>query len=119
MSYDFAIWKRSADTKTAMLLESYEALSHGDSHPAMQGFNGKKLEKALKKEFDYEKTKPECMIALAPGSRDKVNWMMIHCNFPDAGEVTERVLPIVLDMELMLYDPQRECVWGNKRPRKT
>jgi len=118
MSYDLAIWKRSTTTKTAMLAEAFEALSEGRDHPAMTKFDVQGLEQALKDAFgDYDKN-ADCLIACAWGSTTVADWLLIQCNFPVAEEVLEKIVPIALDLELLIYDPQREVVWGNRRPQK-
>ena len=114
MSYDLAIWKRSATTKTAMLAQAYRALSEGRDHPAMQRLDLSELARALKDEFgDYDTA--QCVIACATGQTQRADWLTIQCSFSDADSVVSRLVPLVLDLGLMLYDPQREVVWGNRR----
>lgn len=117
MSYDFAIWKRSETTKTAMLAEAYEALSLGRDHPAMTTFDAEQLDQALKNEFGNDKD-TNSLIACAWGNTANADWLLVQCSFADADEVISKIVPIVLDLELLVYDPQKEIVWGNKRPRK-
>ena len=51
MSYDFAIWRRSERTKTAMLADAYDAICDGSDHPAMAPFELGALERALREQF--------------------------------------------------------------------
>jgi len=122
MSFDLAIWKRSATTKTAMLAEVYAAICDGQTaHPAITTFDLAELEAALKAEFgDYTK-EPDmfgCPIQCERGASDSGSWLIAHCEHSAAGDVSSRVIPIALDRGLLVYDPQRQTVWGNKRPPK-
>lgn len=101
-----------------MLAEAYEALSEGKDHPAMTTFDVQKLDQALRREFEGYGKDPKCVIACAWGNTKNADWLLVQCNFPDADDVISKLVPIVLDLELLVYDPQREIVWGNKRPRK-
>lgn len=118
MSYDLAIWKRSEMTKTAMLAEAYAAICEGNDHPALTRFKLGALETALKAEFgDYE-TDADGPFLAETGDTEVANWMILQCNHSQAAEVLEKVIPIALAQDLLVYDPQRGSVWGNKRPAK-
>jgi hypothetical protein len=117
MSYDFGIWKRSASTKTAMLAEAFTAISEGDAHPAIAPFDLKELEQALEAAFGEYKKDPESMICCDARSSEAGSWMIVQCSFPDAKTVEAKLVPIALELGLLLYDPQRGIVWGNKRVR--
>ena len=122
MSFDLAIWKRSATTKTAMLAEVYEAICNGRTdHPAMREFDLPALERALQAEFgDYTKD-PEmldCPINCYRGVSDSGCWLTVHCSHSVAADVLSRVIPIALSQGLLVFDPQRQAVYGNKRPQK-
>lgn len=118
MSFDLAIWKRSENTKTAMLAEAYTAICKGDDHPAIAPFDLNVLEKALKTEFgDYTNT-VEGPIVCETGSSIRANWLIVQCAHSLAVSVLAKVIPIALAQGLLVYDPQRQAVWGNRRPPK-
>ena len=122
MSFDLAIWKRSPTAKTAMLAEVYGVICDGQTiHPAIAPFDLSDLEAALRSEFgDYTK-EPEmfdCPIHCDRGESESGTWLIVQCGHSDAAEVSSRVVPIALERGLMVYDPQRQAVWGNKRPPK-
>lgn len=118
MSYDFAIWKRSAETKTAMLAEAYASICDGDCHSAMAHFELQSLEQAVKAEFGDYTVEVDGPIICASGSTQTASWMIVHCSHSAATDISSRLVPIALALGLLVYDPQRSCVWGNKRPSK-
>src|SRR5688572_16219642 len=122
MSFDLAIWKRSATTKTAMLAEVYGAICNGQTaHPAMGTFDLPELERALKAEFGNYSKEPDmfdCPIHCERGASDSGTWLIVQCQHSESEEVKSRVIPIALERGLLVYDPQRQAVWGNQRPPK-
>lgn len=84
----------------------------------MTNFDVQGLEDALSDAFGDDDKNAECLIACAWGSTKDADWLLIQCNFSKAEEVLEKIVPIALDLELLIYDPQREVVWGNRRPQK-
>lgn len=118
MSYDLAIWKRSEITKTAMLAEAYKAICDGCDHPAMAPFDLSALERVLQDEFgDYRNTADGTIIC-ETGSTVAASWLVVQCAHSMAESVTAKVVAIALGQGLLVYDPQRGAVWGNKRPSK-
>lgn len=121
MSYDFAIWKRSDATKTAMLAEVYAAICKDRDHPAMAPFDLKSVERDLEKEFGGGDNAAKALVWNSESSAN-ATWIFVHCSLSAANEVAQRIATIVVKHDyLLLYDPQRVCVWGNRRPplRKT
>ena len=118
MSYRLAIWKRSETTKTAMLDEAYNAIRDGGDHPAMAPFDLAALERALTDEFGDYKNTAGSAIACETGNTTAAAWLIVQCARSAAESVTAKVTPIACGQGLLVYDPQREVVWGNKRPPK-
>jgi hypothetical protein len=121
MSHDFAIWKRSDATKTAMLLEVYDAICEGRDHPAMAKFAVERVEAALQKAFGSAKDKDK-LITWNSWSTEQANWIFVHCGHDAASEVAQRLGSLAMRFSyLLVYDPQRIAVWANRRPplRKT
>jgi hypothetical protein len=113
-----AIWKRSETTKTAMLAEVYDAICEGRDHPAMAPFDLAALERALKDEFgDYENHVVGSVVC-ETGSTATASWLVVRCAASMAQSVVAKVVPVAIALDLLVYDPQRRCVWGNKRPPK-
>lgn len=123
MSFDLAIWKRSPTTKTAMVVQVYEAICNGQSHPATAAFDVAEFESALISEFGNYQNEPDmfdCIIHSVGSASDGSNcWLIISCAHSNSAEVSSRLLPLALQRDLMVYDPQRQAVWGNKRPPKS
>jgi hypothetical protein len=119
VSYDLAIWKRSSTTKTAMLAEVHKAICDGADHPAMAPFDMDALEDALEAEFGEYKNNPDATIIGESGNGASANWLILQCAHSDANLVAAKVVPIAIKHGLLVYDPQRQVVWGNKRPAKT
>jgi hypothetical protein len=118
MSYDLAIWKRSETTKTAMLAEAFKCICDGGSHRAMAPFDLAALESALKREFGDYSTATEGEILCESGTAQGVGWLVVHCAHSAAASISQRVASIALSQGLLVYDPQRTVVFGNKRPSK-
>ncbi len=118
MSFDFAIWRRSPTTKTAMLAEVYESIRQGRDHPAMATFDLPAFEEALRDEFGAAAFETDGLLLFASGSSPNANWAIVECAHSVANEVAMRLIPVALAHELLVYDPQGKGVWGNKRPPK-
>ena len=118
MSYDFAIWKRSETAKTAMLAEAYKCICNGGSHWAMAPFDLAALEGALKREFGAYTTATPGEVLCESGTADGASWLVVQCSHSAAASVAPRVASIALSQGLLVYDPQRNVVFGNKRPDK-
>jgi hypothetical protein len=123
MSFDLAIWKRSPTTKTAMIVQVYEAICEDQPHPATGAFDVAEFESALISEFGNYKKEPDafdCLIHSGGSACDGSNcWIIVCCAHPMAAEVESRLIPLALQRELMVYNPQRQSIFGNKRPPKS
>ncbi len=118
MSYDLAIWKRSETTKTAMVAEAYKCICDGHSHPAMAPFDLVALASALEHEFGDHTGASEGEILSETGTVDGASCLVVHCAHSAAASISPRVAAIALSQGLLVYDPQRDVVFGNKRPPK-
>ena len=134
MSYDLAIWKRSPTTKTAMLQECYEAILEDTDHIAMDFFDQTELIKDFEKEYgtwqgEYfgnvsedenanDNAIDDCPFLFHTGQGKFGNWFLFHLKWSAHQTTTQTIINIALKHSLMVYDPQRACVWGNKRPPK-
>lgn len=103
MSYDLAIWKRSATTKTAMLAEAYKCICDGGSPSAMAPFDLAALESALKHEFGDYSTATEGEILCESGTAQGVGWLVVHCAHSAAASISQRVASIALSQGLLVY----------------
>ena len=117
MSYDFAIWKRSATTKTAMLADAYDAMCHERGHAAVDSFDVAELSRAIQALYGGPAAQ-DAPFVLDGGSHDGSSWLIVNCTHPAASSVRDSILDLVLSRGLLLYDPQRAVVWGNTRPAK-
>jgi len=124
MAYDLAIWKRSARTKTAMLAECYEAIMEDKDHTAMDFFDENLLLKDFEKEYGklhaeyFGEDVDDCPFLFSQGKGEFGNWILFHLNWSKYQETTNKIVTIALQHGLMVYDPQRGAVWGNRRPPK-
>lgn len=119
MSYDLAIWQRSESTKTAMLAEAYAAICEGGDHPAMAPFDRPAVEKSLRVEFRHSKFDPRAGIVIESGRGKSADWIIVQFGHSMAEDIVPVVVTVALSRGLLVYDPQRECVRGNKRPKKS
>lgn len=135
MSFDLAIWRRSPATKTAMINEVYEVLGVDDSdHPAAGMFDTREFVEAACAAWERL---PESNVELAwiaipddDGLEAAIslhqwtgqNSALVHVSGPYAwlGPTTRSLLPLVVERNLMLYDPQAQAVYNNRRtyPRR-
>ena len=123
MSYDLAIWKRSPTTKTAMLDACYQAIIDGTDHEAMARFDDEPLMAGLEKAFGTRHTQwfgddaDKAPFLYETGSGEHGNWMLLTCTY----SAIQQVFPVVADLAvgqgLMVDDPQRGAVWGNRRTK--
>src|SRR5262249_16063125 len=111
MSFDLAIWKRSATTKTAMLAEAYNAICDGRDHQGRGPFDLSRVERALEGEFVDYKNSLDSIILCETGTTPAANWLIVQCAHSKSELVAEKVVPIALKLDLLVYDPQREAVW--------
>ena len=124
MSFDLAIWKRSARTKTAMLQECYDAIIDDKDHTAMDFFN----EDIFLNEFEIEFGKrqkeyfgndvEDCPFLYSTGRGQFGNRVIMNLNWSSHQETQSKIIPLALKHGLMVFDPQQKVVWGNKRPPK-
>jgi hypothetical protein len=120
MSCDFAVWKRSPATKTAMVKEVHDAIGQDRSHPAMARFDPKNFESCLRSEFAAE-----LMDGLLPFEFESCdftgetgNWFNVHLGYGKLAEHTKLLVHAAVECGLMVYDPQRGVVYGNSRPKR-
>lgn len=115
MSYDYILWKRSPDAKTAMLAAVYKATGQGNDHPAMAPFDIGEIDRALKDEFGDVNEDPDGPFLYTFDQGEISPWLSINVNHSQVAAVTDRIIAVALQHGLMVYDPQRELVWGNRR----
>lgn len=124
MSYDLAIWKRSARTKTAMIYECYNAILKETGHTAMEFFDEDAVFGDLEIEYGkrqsgyFGKDVDDCPFLFSSGRGEFGNWILIHLNSSTHQETKNKIVSIALKHGVMVYDPQQKAVWGNKRPKK-
>lgn len=124
MSYDLAIWKRSARTKTAMIYECYDAIFEETDHTAMDFFDEDALFADLEIEYGKRQTGyfgedvDDCPFLFSSGRGEFGNWVLMHLNFSTHQETKNKIVSIAIKHGVMVYDPQQKAVWGNKRPSK-
>lgn len=110
-----AIWKRAPSVRTAMLSEAYEAICNNVGHEAMDTFDSVKLKKALVKEFGKQIMGKGEPFKLEFGSADNSTWALCHLPVGTRFDVIGRIVTIAMNQCLLIYDPQIEGVWGNRR----
>ena len=124
MSYDLVLWKRSIRTKTAMLKECFENIMEGKDHTAMEFFDEESFYAGMESEFGqrypqfFGKEVDDCPFLYDTGKGEYGNWMVFNRVWTDYLETTNKIVDIAVKNGIMVYDPQRECVYGNKRPKK-
>ncbi len=118
MSYDYLIWRRSPTAKTAMLKACCDATAEGRSHEAMAEFDVDSFVQDLQAEFGDVNNDPEGPFLYGVDSGDAAPWISVNVSYSSIEDVTPVLVRLVLKHNLMLYDLQRECVWGNRRPSK-
>ncbi|WP_421735637.1 hypothetical protein [Cellulomonas sp.] len=130
MSFDLAVWRRAPSAKTAKIVEVYDVLGMGENdHPAAGMFDVQEFIAAASETFGE-----------LPGSSHGLTWVGIA---DDAGEVAgvslsawtgrtsavvyasgpfpwrkpmiSSLLPLAEARNLMLYDPQSQTVYNNRR----
>ena len=124
MSYDLAIWKRSVRTKTAMLYECYDAIIKDKDHTAMEFFDEDEFLNDFEAEFGKRQKEyfgddvDDCPFLFSTGRGEFGNWVMMNLNYSTQQITTDKIIGMALKHGLMVYDPQRKAVWGNKKPVK-
>ncbi len=120
MSYDLAFWKRSKLTKTAMLVETYQAICDNKDHISMTFFDSEQVLNDLKDAFgdldNFEGENPIPFI-VDTGGGENGNWIILNCVYSQVQEVTDKCVEIAVKNGIMLFDPQIVCVWNNRRPK--
>ena len=99
-----------------MLAEAYKAICDGGDHPAMAPFDLSALEKALELNSAITRTKFIGLILCETGTTPTANWLIVSCGHSAKCGSSPKGIPIALKLGLLVYNPQRESVWGNKRP---
>jgi hypothetical protein len=115
MSYDYIAWKRSPKTKTAMLADVYQATGRGEDHPAMAPFDTATVERDLKEIFGDVNRNPDGPFLYGINHGGTSPWLSFSVNHSQVEAVTDKIVALALRHGLMVYDPQRGAVWGNRR----
>lgn len=118
MSYDFGIWRRAVTTKTAMVVEVWQAITEEHGHPAMGDFDAASVLAEIAQRFPSAQSDPDNALLGSAGRDGDAAWIVIHAPHSAAQEYTNLLMEIALAHGLMLWDPQRGAVWGNRRPPK-
>ena len=118
MSYDFGIWKRAATSKTAMVLDAWHAITQEHGHPAMGDFDAEAVLAEIAARFPDEATDPDNALIASSGRDAETAWIVIHAPQSAVEHYTGILMEVALSHGLMLWDPQRGAVWGNRRPPK-
>lgn len=116
MSYDFGIWRRSPATKTAMVLQVWEAITEDRAHPAMGEFDATAVLDALRARFPSPDDDPDTALIAEQGGDGDAAWIVVHAPFSAIERYNRILQETVLPLGLMLWDPQRGAVFGNRRP---
>ncbi|GHU65676.1 hypothetical protein AGMMS49983_13780 [Clostridia bacterium] len=107
-------------TKTAMLLETYESICAGNDHCSMTFFDSQSVLNDLTESFgdlnDFESDSP-VPFTMDIGQGENGNWIILNCVYSKSQQVINKCVAIATKNNIMLYDPQRVCVWNNKRPK--
>lgn len=128
MSFDLAVWRRAPSAKTAMIVEVYDRLGERD-HPAAGMFDTHEFIAAAGERY-----------GLLPDSSEGVTWIgisddageragvsmsawtgrtsaVVHVSgpFPWLKPTIMSLRPLVCARNLMLYDPQDQAVYNNRR----
>ena len=115
MSYDYVIWKRAPGIKTAMLADVYQSICEGKDHPAMAPFDTAVVERDLISEFGDVNNDPDGPFLYGVDRGSVSPWLTINVGYSQVEAVTDKLARLAIQHGLMLYDPQRDVVWGNKR----
>lgn len=105
-----------------MLSECYAAMLEGRDHTAMDFFDQDLVFNDL--EAEYGQRQPQyfgdenCPFMYAIGHGEFGNWMLLFLNWSTHQDVQTKIETIVLEHGLMVYDPQNQLVWNNRRPSK-
>ncbi|ADV48741.1 aldehyde dehydrogenase [Cellulophaga algicola DSM 14237] len=124
MSYDLVLWKRSSRTKTAMLKECFESIMEEKDHTAMEFFDEKTFFTDMETEFGTQQAQyfgeeiDNCPFLYETGKGDYGNWILFNLVWSDYQDTTSNIVAIAVKNGIMVYDPQRESVYGNRRPKK-
>jgi len=124
MSYDIVLWKRSTRTKTAILKECYEAIMDEKDHTAMEFFDEAPFFADMEAEYGIRQPQyfgteiDDCPFLYETGKGEFGNWIVLNISWSDYQKTIDVVVEIAVKHGIMVYDPQRESVYGNKRPKK-
>lgn len=124
MSYDLVVWKRSKRSKTAMLKECFENIMEEKDHNAMDFFDEESFYIDMETEFGKKETQyfgkeiDDCPFLFETGKGEFGNWIIFNLVWSNYQETTNKIVAIAVKNGIMVYDPQRECVYGNERPKK-
>ena len=123
MSYDLVLWKRSTRTKTAMLKECFDRIMDGNDHIGMDFFNSKSFYSDMESEFGKRESQYfgadvyNCPFLYDTGEGEYGNWIVFNLSWKDHQETSNKIIEFAVKNEIMVYDPQIEGVYGNKKPK--
>ena len=60
----------------------------------------------------------DCPFLYVTGKGAFGNWMVFNISWSDYQKVIDVIVEIAVKHGIMVYDPQRESVYGNRRPKK-
>jgi hypothetical protein len=120
MSFDLAFWKRSPTTKTAMINACYDAIIEGTTHPEMAPFDRESVVADIVQLLGSP-TDPYNPFGfqLDQGKGPHGDWIIVSVVHSKAHEVNDKLVKIAVKHGIMLYDPQVQGVYNNRRPKKT
>jgi hypothetical protein len=133
LSFDLSVWRRSPTTKTAMIVQVYEVIGTAD-HPAAGMFDADEFVRAaaglyeldlghqsdgstsivipnISGAFDGE----PFAITLWPWTGATSACVSITGNHEGLRDAKAAMLPLIEARDLMLYDPQSQSVYNNRR----
>ena len=116
MSYDYIIWKRADTTKTAMLAEVYKAICESKPHPAMAAVDMTAFVENIDKSFNKPNEDDDGPFLYEWTQNDEMAYVVLNCSRSTVRQVEPIVVALALEHGFLIYDPQQELVWGNKRP---
>jgi hypothetical protein len=115
MSYDYFIWKRSDTTKTAMLDEVSDAICDAMPHPAMALADMTAFVRDLDL-FNKSNEHSETPFVYEWNQNKELAYVVINCFYSTIKQVEPVAVELAVKHGFLIYDPQREVVWGNKIP---
>ncbi len=87
MSYDYLVWRRSPNAKTAMLKACSDATAEERSHAAMAPFDVDSFVNDLESEFGDVNNDPEGPFRYGVGTDNGVSWISLLVSYPRISDV--------------------------------